>query len=146
MTRIYVFFILMISCGFLHSMKQRADTSWEQLYGKKRSYAQCSLRAEEYNKKNELFAMPHEILDHIGSLLYNSDIDQVSSLRMHVKSLLALRSTCKYFNQFLTCEYIGHVCAEYSSEVKEAVLKNLSHMISYYLYWSKRFPMLTLVH
>ena len=92
----------------------------------------------EFNQQFPVIRLSEEILTHI----FDNNNDKTESLCNYIKFFLALRSTCKHFNEFLTVEQIGQFCTLFDQEVKNHTLKEVNIIE----YRKSRFPSLILLY
>lgn len=102
-------------------------------------------QAKKYNQLNQLVVLPENILKSIFARCIMQGMDQVKTLKKNIKYFLALKTTCKDFNQLLTFEVIGNLCKSYAQKYKNRVLKRLMENMNDYNFEAKRSPALILV-
>jgi len=97
--------------------------------------------ATKYNEQNALVQLHLNTNGNVCYHLHEND-DQTNDLTSFIKSFLALRSICTYFNNCLTAKQIGKFCASYAQEIKDNTLKIMLDKD----YQKLRFPFLILVY
>ena len=106
-------------------------------------------RANVTKKKNSnicsnIHLAPDEISDLIFTHYNNQDNNNEIPLKQCIKNLVQLRSTCKKFNRFLSFEYIGNLCTNYSLHKKNNLLQEIINPEQYSIF-QNRFPILILI-
>ncbi len=89
------------------------------------NHAQCAAQAEEYNDTECPFTcLPDEKLIEIFPYCLSDNEDTVASLENSIKTFMAINTTCKRFNRFLTLELIREFCKNYTMVGKNKTLQN----------------------
>jgi len=132
--------MVLLCALFVHISLQAMDATTFMYDEKKIEDRQCE--AEESKLVGFLPELQENIYFHCAGVSTNRGCD----LKQHIKTLMRLRSVCKYFNVVLTNKKIGEVCSHYDDDVKKTVFGNLVRGINFVTYWRKKNPCLTLVH
>lgn len=110
------------------------------------NYKDLAIVAKEYNNKHTMMCWPQKIHENIYMHLGGDSTDKKENLKQHIKTLLNLQKVCKHFNNTLSGEKIGQLCANYEKNVKDNVFAQLFNNVNDVNYWRKRFSLLILVH